>query len=84
VGKYDFFIVRNGQSVPTNPVWLQTFQRGAELEVRLELAGMGNPAYVNFLVITQSWVVPGGQPVVVDYDEVPERENGNEVWLKWS
>lgn len=84
LSKYDFFVVRGGQSVSTNPVWMQTYQRGTELEVRLELAGIGSPAFVNFLVITQSWVAPGGQPVIVDYDEVPERENNQEIWLKWS
>src|SRR3546814_10309630 len=53
-------------------------------EVRLELAGIQNPPFVNVLVITQAWVDVGGQPVVVDYDEAPAEENGHETWWKRS
>lgn len=82
--KYDFVLTRDGQSVSVNPSWLQTHSGGSEFEVRLELAGIQNPPFVNVLVITQAWVTAGGQPVVVDYDEAPAEENGHETWWKFT
>jgi hypothetical protein len=72
---FNFWIVRGTDQVSVNPAWLHSVNRGNELEVSLELAGIGDPARLNFLIISQAWVGVGNQPVVVDYDESPASKN---------